>query len=324
MEQFRSLRTYVEATYSGIGKIKEFRILPHSNINSKNYFFRTTKGRYVLKKVVHGRHANLERMCEILAFCISRGVKVPEPLRIGPDQYVHPKNNSFVLRFYRGIPFNGSREQLKDIGKELGILHRVLSQYPISYPWKPEERGYRHLKKSELERVRNLIKRARQRDRFDLLVGEHLPLIESLYAWCAQRVSFEKEGFARGKLIHGDMQPGNVLFWGNKVKVILDFGATRRGSPFSELAFAAFRFSLADHGDGREARKRVNTFVHSYLKENAIPGASFSTLQYCFIFETLDRISNLLRLAYGRGSFPWPPEELEKHIRFLQIAREMR
>jgi tRNA A-37 threonylcarbamoyl transferase component Bud32 len=64
------------------------------------------------------------------------------------------------------------------------------------------------------------------------------------YNWRPGEVSYRLERFRPKKvqLIHGDMQPTNVLFSRRAVAVILDFGAMRKGEPIQDIAFAAFRF----------------------------------------------------------------------------------
>jgi len=63
--------------YPNLGSIKSVKPLDHRNINSINCVVNTSKNHYVFRNFTDGSSSKkIEKMCQILNFCITRKVKV--------------------------------------------------------------------------------------------------------------------------------------------------------------------------------------------------------------------------------------------------------
>lgn len=287
------VKRLVGREYPALGRVLSCRKLAHDDVNSQNFLVNTGKGRYVFKEVFQGMDnpARIERMCRILAYCAKRGAKVPEPVRMRGGAYLAGKR-SYLSKFYSGKPFQGTLSQIQSVARELAQLHKQIRAYKISYPWRPNAALYAHAKRSPV-RFRQFFEWHRE----------------------AKRQVLRDSNFSQ--LIHHDFQPGNILFNGNKVSVMLDFDGMRKGSCAYELAFASFRFGMFGEDDPARVRKKIDVFVREYLLRNRLKGISFSLLQFFFVEETLNRVSFLLKTRQRR------PKELRKFFRLLNLSQKL-
>ncbi len=304
--QLIELGLYIERNYPLLQKVRNVRLLNAKTINSTNYIVETSRGVFVLKTGQEKEYVWREKIGQILAWCHQKGAKVPEPVKRKDGKYADPTKGRYLMKFYAGEEFSGSDSQRKSVAKELALLHRALKTVRVQYDYQPHKEFYRHLTKQELQMIKKKAERRREGDQIDKQTQKRLGFLEEVFHAHSRRKPHATQ------LIHYDVQPGNVLFENDKVAVILDFEAMRKGNPLQELAFAAFRFALAEPASAREVKKRVVRFCDSYGRK-----PPFEETKYLFINATLERISYILRKRYFTGDTLWK-EDLEKQIRFLQ------
>lgn len=87
------------------------------------------------------------------------------------------------------------------------------------------------------------------------------------YPFAPNEKLYGRVGRKKEQLIHFDVQPGNVLFKGNRVSAILDFDAMRKGSAIEEVAFSAFRFAVYKTSDPKDVKQRMRLFLNAYGKK---------------------------------------------------------
>ena len=284
-----NLTTILEEAHPKIGKIQRIKELPHTNINSVNYLLKTKKGKFVLKHDRVTKHASLENMARVLAFCAKQGARVTVPVKMKSGKYAG--RNGFILyRFVKGKPFSGNALQRNAVAKELAKLHLALAKYPAPFPSRrPYARLYRPLSPKELKKMPILFQISRE----------------------LKKARFPHK---QPQLIHGDIQPGNVLFRKNQVACILDFGGMHRGLKMRELGFAAFRFALASSSTASTLKQQVMRFAKAYGASHV----SFEELRLQFLAETFARVSYILSQQKETGKSAWA-RDLKKHLRFLRL-----
>jgi len=306
-------QSFVAAVYPSIGNVSHLK-LHREGPNSRNYLVKAERGLFVLKEPKEREPARIEKLCRILAFCTKKGVKAPEPVARKIGRYTG-RDSAYLVGFSEGTLFDGSLAQTRSIAKELAFLHWTLAKVRTPYPYHPNGRWYRHLSAKEFYDIQERLGRST----FDKKVFAKKEMLKHTFAeYSSQR---RDKAF---QLVHYDMQPGNVLFQGKKVSVILDFDAMRRGDAMRELAFAAFRFALVSRSSGARLAKKVALFAEVYCEESNKSVPSMKDLQRDFISVTLERISYILRKHYFQKDYfqkgtNWQGD-FEKQVRFLQGA----
>jgi Ser/Thr protein kinase RdoA (MazF antagonist) len=304
-----SAKQHLEQNYPDIGEALGIQKLAHTNVNSVNYLVKTEQGSFVLKELQGSvNRSQTEALAKILTHCSHNGVRVPEPVLNSSNNYGGTAGRHLLTRFCDGEPFEGTTAQLKDAAKQIAHLHKTLAASEISYEWAPDAQFYEHLSKEEIVKLRSLAQK--NASVFDDSVMDHLGLLELLYGECKKA----KADPSPEQLIHCDLQPGNLLFVGDKISAILDLGMMRIGNIRQDIAFAAFRLALSQKGD---IRKEVETFTRSYIKYNNVDGIDFELLKSWFTCHTLSRVSYILKKYYWGNSEEWI-QDFEKQIGFLK------
>ncbi|MFH1841395.1 MAG: phosphotransferase [Candidatus Nealsonbacteria bacterium] len=306
------LKTYLRDNYPILGKIKKVELLEHNNINSTNYFVFAGKGKYVLRNFTDGSSPEkMEKTCKILKFCIERKIKVSEPILRKKGNFVDEKKNFYLTKYYPGGFFQGRESELKDVAKNLALLHLVLAKSPIRYNYKLGDEYYKHLTLAELRQIKK--KALAGNTKFDKTVLENFDYFTESFS------RKKKVDSKENQLIHYDFHPGNVIFKNNKVAVILDFNAMRRGERIKDLAFASFKFSFYETKNIELMKKRLKLIVDTYLKYNPI---EINNLNYYFSYIVLERLSYILKKRYFENSNSWSID-LEKQINLLKLCSKM-
>lgn len=278
---------------AGIKRIASIRKLPGASINSANYLIRAGGRKYVLKQDLSTPRKRLELTAQVLSFCSRKWARVPE-LLAAKDRYL-------LFRFVKGRPFAGTSKEMLSLARELVRLHKALAKCRIPYPAKRvNARLYKPLSPSELKRMKRM------------------PSFDTLFRVSTLLTRYKLSSGPR-QLIHGDLQPGNVLFEKGRVTVILDFGGMHKENPWREVAFAAFRFTLTSrpHASREAMKKEVVRFANIYAKARGARTPSFEELRLHFLAETFARVSYILRQLRETGSSHWL-RDLPKQITFLR------
>lgn len=308
MKKALSAKQYVELNFPDIGKTQLVHPLAHTGINSLNYLVETDRGRYVLKKFAGSViPAQTEAIGEILASCIGNGARVPEPVLTSRQSYGGAAGEYLLTKFYKGVSFNGTHAQVEDTAIQLAMLHKALKALEIRYEWQADAQLYKYFSVEELTTLESLA--SKNSDEFSRSVLSHLELLKDLYAEC-RRVSGHD---TRSQLIHCDIQPGNLLFNGSQVSVILDFGMMRKGDIRQDVAFAAFRLALFQQDD---VKGKIETFAETYSRHNRIDDLDFGQLKNWFLCHTLSRVNFILKQYYWDESGEWV-QDFEKHVNLM-------
>lgn len=294
------LRKILETRWR-VGRVSGISRVRGVNVNSRNLLVKAGGRQYLLKKDVSVSQRRLQRMARILRWGMNQGVRMPEIILSAKGRLVE-RGGYMLFRFVKGKVFSGSVQEMASLAKELARLHQALAKCPVPYPAKRvNARLYAPLSFRALKRMKRV---------------PALPVLLAASALLAKR----KSSSGPRHLIHGDLQPGNVLFEGNRVSLILDFGGMYRENPWREVAFAAFRFALALSGK-RAIRTDVLRFAREYAHERGLSTPSFEKLQLHFVAETFARASYILRQQKETGTSAWA-RDLSKQAHFLKSVMD--
>lgn len=317
-ENFEFSKQFFRKNYPSLGEMKKIQKLEHDDINSINYVLSTNKGRFVLRNFIdYSNPKKIEKMCEVLDFCKSNSIKVPEPVKNNKEMYVCSKFNVYLTKFYEGKFFSGTISELLDLSKNLALLHKTLRNVPFSYNYKTKHQFYKTLNIENLTEIKNIIKKKRPQD-FDKKVTKDIDfLISFLKKYQNSFNEILKENVNR-QLIHYDVHPNNVIFTNNKVAVILDFNSMRKGNVVEDVSFTGFRFSINKKYDIENIKKRMRVFVLNYLKYNKLYKKELVYFDTFLRHKIFGKVSFILKHRYFNNSNFWI-SDYDKNVSFLKL-----
>ena len=211
----------------------------------------------------------------------SAGLPVPG-LRPCPDGHTWAIANDAIYElqaYLPGGPYTTddpeARGRLAAAAETLGALHQASAEFAWqAYRW-PDERSAAGLAQSYTQLIRGAAESA---DSTRVSVG-----LQRVAEGCEQRIESAADALALGQPgppqlhIHGDYQPHNLAFTGERVSAIYDFDAARWEQRIYEVAYALFFFTglrwdagspltpaLVD--DGLDIL-RIHSFLSAYGRE---------------------------------------------------------
>jgi|GEM_PF-6063761 Ser/Thr protein kinase RdoA (MazF antagonist) len=166
----------------------------------------------------------------------------------------------------------GKRE-LRELGIQIGRLHRYLRKIPIAGTIKRRSA----LRSRQLSGVLSRLKRAGD-------TGSLKDSFPGRAAWMRNNSAFMERlsgdyrpGFRlyrdlRCQPVHGDLNAGNVMYSGRGI-VFLDLEEMDHSylPALADIAMAAERFIVFDEPDGKVLQERMSAFISGYTKEAGSP-----------------------------------------------------
>ena len=271
----------VVLSHYDLGVIQSAREFPRGSRRSPKLRLRTEHGRYLLKRRAQGRD-NPGRVTfahTLLWHLRQKGFPVPELLTTRDtleSMFTHDGRIYELFEYVSGERYDESLDQTTHAGKTLARFHKAVADFQTS--WQPPAGGYHDsaVIHSGLNSIPTSI------SSHDSVTGheaEVLSLTQELherYDEAAEAVN--RRGYRQwpGWIIHGDWHPGNMLFQGNKVVVVLDFDSVRRCPVVMDIANGMLQFSILRGGADPEQwpeffdQTRMRRFLMGYLARVAL------------------------------------------------------
>lgn len=316
-------KEYLENNYSQIIPIKKITKLRHIDLNSKNFLVYSKNGKFVLhintdKKLVK----KIEDVCKVLKFCSDNAINVSEPIVRKDGKFVDVKNNCYVTRYYEGHLHNGSVKELKELSRSIANLHKVLSRYPGRFNYMDDDRSYKILTNSELEKISKSIKSKLKNSSIDRKFSRNILFIKE----CINKDLSDSEVIKRfessKQLIHSDLHPKNVIFNKGKISAIIDFNSLKIGKIEEDLAFAGYRFASYKKRNVGEIKNQIINFINTYKKYHPINRERTKLICYFFRHITLQRLCYIIRMYYFKKSDLWI-SDFDKHLNLLKLQNKI-
>jgi Ser/Thr protein kinase RdoA (MazF antagonist) len=309
------IETYIEKNYPQLKNIRNIELVS-DNINSKNYLFCAGKDKYILRNFTDKSNPKkIEKICAILASCREEGANVPEPIKNKKKQYVDKSCKIYVTRYYTGNLYTGTQKEIISAGNSLAVLHKSLLHNKIPYNYNTRHSFYKILDLSELQSIKRNISQKKDKTFVDLIVMKYYQKLIDVYDYLKNtscRATDSKQ------LIHYDLHPGNMIFCGAKINVIIDFQTMRKDFVIYDIAYASFRLAIKAKSSN-SLSKLIKIFVTSYLQKNSIKIEYLMNYDYFLIKILYKYVSYLLRLRYFYSNNKWS-HDIEKFIQFLNVA----
>ncbi len=318
----KNINLYFTEYYPSLGSIKSIEPIRHNNIHSINFLISTAKGKYVLRNFMGGScPAKIEKICFILDSCLKQGAKVLRPIKNKANKYVDYKRKVYLTRYYEGGLYNGSIVGLKNVAKNIALLHSALAQNLIEYKYSLNRSYYQLLTPTGLKRIEAIIIAKKNKNDFDKKVLVNINYLKERFAENKQS-SVHLKKFRQKQLIHFDLTPANIIVRNNKVVAIIDFNAMRKGDKIEDLAFASFRFSVIKASHPEKIKRRLKVFIDCYSSYSDVSKEQLNLLDCYYTKIVLGRLSYILKKRYYVGCKMWC-SDFDKNINFLRLAQKI-
>jgi len=211
-------------------------------------------------------------------------------------------------------------KEIKDLSKNIAILHMILAKNRIKYNFRPSKVNYNILTQQEFQIIKKKIKNKDIKSSFDFHVLKNLAFLSKCSLTNLNSEIYHK---AKKQLIHHDLHPGNIIFNRNNMTAILDFSSMRKGLVIEDIAFAAFRFAMESTKSPQQINRRIKLFIENYKMHNDINEYYLNYIDYYFKRETLRRICFILRKKYFANSDIWS-SDFQKQIKLLKLSSKIK
>lgn len=334
-EKFSASELAVVLSRYDLGVIESAKEFPRGSRRSPKLLIRTPRGRFLLKRRAH-RHDLPERVefsHQLLLHLKQHHYPVPalvttrdaQETKLVLDGQIYE-----IFEFVAGERYDGSLEETEHAGKTLARFHRVVDQFETA--WFPASRGYhdRAGVKSGLNSIPTTT------SSHDSVVGHEAELLgttQEMYERYEEAIDAVNEaGFAQwdSHITHGDWHPGNMLFSGGKVTVVLDFDSARMNPKVADVANGLLQFSiLRSSGEPADWPEffdltRMRRFFAGYLSRGELPPAERRAIPDLMV-ESI--IAECVVPIAATGSFGHMPgfgvlQMLKRKVRWLLGNRE--
>lgn len=319
----KEIKSYINKKYPDLQFIKSIHRFEIQNVRSKKFLIRTRYGQYILTNFIRDvSPTKMENICKIHQKCYDKRLPIQEPILNKNNFFVDSSRRMYMTRFYYGTIFNGSISQIKEIGKEVAKLHRILKTITKYYRFSNSSK-YNLLNNKEIQLIEKKINNAKKIQFIDKKILKDIHSLKKLINQQYQYKKNIKTLKLEKQLIHNDLHPKNVLFKNNKVKVILDFNSMKLGYVLEDIILASFRFGCFKNMISKQINSKMSVFLKSYSKNNIVDQDS-NYLYRFFLYEyLLSRISYILRNKYIENHDLWISDYTKFH-KFLTLIPKLK
>lgn len=239
-----------------IGVIEKIREFPRGSRKAPKLLIKAETGPYLLKRRAMGKDdPRRVEFCHAVQLHLA-GKQFPLPhlirtrherksmLRLGDQTYE-------LFEYIQGTPYDQSLEATQDAGKALGLMHKLLGDFEVTY--QPPSGSYhdaRSVYTACAQIPKTLAKKQPSRD--EKTTERHDRLVAALnrgYRAAVERVEALGLSDWPTQIVHSDWHPGNMLFRGNRVVAVIDYDTTRIHQRIIDIANGALQFSILGGGE---------------------------------------------------------------------------
>ncbi len=248
-ERFSAGEVAIVLSRYDLGVINVARDYARGSRQSPKLVLGTGSGGYILKRRARGRDdpRRVGFSHDLLRHLLRRSFPVPRIVTTRDDHesvLVLNERTYELFEFVPGRKYDESLEQTMHAGRTLARFHRAVADFKSR--WSPSEGGFHN--NDAVRRGLNSIPTTTAAH--DSVIGheaELLGIVQELHerydeaAAAAQRLV---PPTLHSRVIHSDWHPGNMLFKGRKVAVVLDFDAARFAPRVIDVANGMLQFSI--------------------------------------------------------------------------------
>lgn len=268
-------------------------------------------------KIVEGHHEERQIAADAIARFVTAGGVGVSHLKDGFPRQLEDGRNMLAYSFVDGRTVADAKDaafasDMASLGEAIGRLHVRLSEWPDASSVRRQSEQRRHRLDKRLRRV---------------LDGEPFPgPVPGLVRRLVERYP---DAFSQcaidAQTIHGDLNPGNVLFDSLDKPILLDFeeAVSAWYAPLVELTYVLERFVWARVENDDLALEVAGKFVASYV---AATGASLA-IRTGALQETVEWLalrSFILMIESHEHGIVWPDTEWQKFEALVSLAQTRR
>lgn len=240
-----------------LGKVGKIKVVKGGIINY-NFDVETEKGRFIVRfmgsKMKDHNRKKFDLKFEVLDYLNNKDFpyKVPVPIKNKVGRYLTRigEKHAWVYERIHGQSIPKLNEiQIKELTKATSVYSKFVSKRK----WKFKVDDYKWLLEKYLR-----MKKVKGKRSLDKMMLENIDFFEKTF------LEWKKKPFNKNIVpIHSDLHQGNVLFDGDKIIAILDFGNIKVSSRVRDVAYLVRTFCF----DGIKLnRTKMNALLKEYDK----------------------------------------------------------
>lgn len=242
---FSSSELAVVLSHYDIGIIRQLKSLNAGNPQAPKTVIISNKGLYIVKRRPHGKDDpyRVSLAHAIREYLYAEGYPVARTIhtRDHGRSFLHSNDHIYELfEYIRGSRYDGSPEATEDAGRRLAEFHVHLSAFTSEY--RPIFKSFHDSQtvRRHLQAVGPLSENGNNSIELRRIAEELL----RLYDAAAARVNESGIAGWPERFTHGDWHPGNIMFDGKRVKVVLDLDSVKLAPTPTDLANGLLQFSI--------------------------------------------------------------------------------
>lgn len=293
-ERFSPGELAVVLSHYDLGVIESAKEFARGSRRSPKLLLRTAQGRFLLKRRARGRD-DVNRAIfshALLTHLQRRGFPVPALLttRDTHESLLTYEDRVYELfEFVDGQRYDGSLEQTMAAGKTLARFHHAAGD--LDTVWLPPAGGY-HDSASVRSGLNSIPTTTAAHDSVVGHEAELLATTQELYERydeAAEAVNALGLPGWTPWVVHGDWHPGNMLFRGPRVAVVLDFDSARLMPRVVDVANGMLQFSMVmdeprpDRWPAYFDESRMRRFLLGYLSKVPLEAQQRRAIPYLMV-----------------------------------------
>ena len=277
-------------------------------INSNNFKLIINSKKFILKRWSKKiKKKEIKKFINLMLWLNNQKIKAPIPQKFKNNQYLIKNKNEFwsYFNYIDGVHFKGNLDEMKNVGKFLGILFNKLKKFPV----KQIKKTYKYFSKEDVNILKFLEKNLSNLDNFfskkhSRQIKKRLPEIIKLFKMLKNKKIRKKKKF----MIHMDIHPHNIITKDNKVNAILDLESCVKGEIGYALSYAILKICKQTVVLNKKKSNQINVksiFLKEIKKNYKIDKSTENNFYYYALSEVIRRLIIMFRLSVKKNDRSW-------------------
>jgi len=277
-------------------------------INSNNFKLIIDSKKFILKKWSKKiKKSEIKKIINLMLWLNNQRIKAPIPQKFKNNHYIIKNKNVFwsYFNYIDGNHFKGKLNEMKDVGKFIGLLFNKLKKYPV----KPIKKTFKYFSKEDDNIIKFLNKNLSKLDSFfskkhAKQLKKRLPEIIELF-----KILKNKKIKKRKKIVvHMDIHPHNIIMKNNKVNAILDLESCIKGEIGYALSYAILKICKQTVVFNKKKSNQTNIkeiFIKEIKKNYKINKSTENNLYFYALSEVIRRLIVMFKLSIKKNDRSW-------------------
>jgi Ser/Thr protein kinase RdoA (MazF antagonist) len=316
----KEVMNYLKNYYPKLGTIETIRNINKNNIRGSKFLVKIKNKKYIFTNYYEDiKPKDMNEIYSIVSYCKENNIRVHEIILNKNKKFVDTKRKCYLLKYYPGNIFHDSKKEIRDIAKNIALMHKALKQITKKNVRK-NSTEYKILTLKELKSIEINLQKKKLNSHEIIIKNDFNYIKKSIVAHKKNSLLIKKSKMSK-QIIHNDLHPKNIIMKKEIVNCIIDFNSMRTGIVIEDIALSSFRFACFYPKSIKQIYQQINYFLKNYNNVNKIK-LDMKIYEF-FIFDyLLSRLSFILRNEFFNNSSLWF-HDYSQFKKFIMIAEKL-